>query len=176
MINYANSKIFILRTPHNNQVYYGASTSEHLYIILSQHKNLYTQYKEGKQHFREYFKLFELGENDVTIELVEKASCNNRQELKKRIKHFINNTCINNKKITNIMIDKPSEEQVDDSEEDEEPKEPKMRTRTMFSTCKGCGDSYRTAWMHQHIKCQKHLDIVAGIRERDVPSLSFSLE
>ena len=172
MINYSNSKIFILKSPHTNQVYYGASTSDFLYTIISQHKNLYTQWKEGKQHFRDYFKLFELGENDVTIELVEQINCDNRKELKKRIKHYINNTCINNKRVSNIIIEKSDKE----IPKDIEAKPAKVITRQLFSVCKDCGDTYRTSWKHQHVICKKHLDIVAGIRERDKPNLVFSLD
>lgn len=61
------------------------------------HKHQYKLYLEGKKRYHtSSVCLFELGEDNCKIELVEKYLCENLEDLLKREGHYIrNNTCVN---------------------------------------------------------------------------------
>ena len=92
MPNYQNGKIYKLWSPQGeeNEVYYGSTTLD-LGKRKTQHKNQHKTsiYKcTSKILFEKY--------DDVRIELVEKCSCNEKEELNKREGHYIRNyLCLN---------------------------------------------------------------------------------
>lgn len=92
MPNYKNGKIYKLITPHNPELIYYGSTVLPLYKRKAHHKEDYLK-KNAKIQSRE---LFELGADDVIIILVELYPCNNKEELLKQERYYIeNNPCIN---------------------------------------------------------------------------------
>ena len=91
-IDYSKAKIYKLTTIHNPDLVYYGSTVNPLYKRKGLHKGLF---KSNKLTCSSY-KLFELGIDDVEITLVEYVNCNNKEELLKRERFYIeNNNCIN---------------------------------------------------------------------------------
>jgi hypothetical protein len=89
-VDYSKSKIYKLTTIHDPELVYYGSTVNPLYKRKQVHKfwsntNKYTSSK-----------LFELGMDNVEITLVENVNCNNKEELYKRERFYIdNNICVN---------------------------------------------------------------------------------
>jgi hypothetical protein len=82
-MDYKNGKIYTLRSPHTDKYYIGSTTTilaKRLYC----HKSQFNQYIKGNQnyHYMTSYELFILGE--VTIELLEEYSCENKMQLEKR--------------------------------------------------------------------------------------------
>jgi hypothetical protein len=91
-IDYSKSKIYKLTTIHDPDLVYYGSTVNPLYKRKNDHKN---RFKNGKFECSSS-KLFELGIDDVEITLVESIICNNKEELHKRERFYIeNNNCVN---------------------------------------------------------------------------------
>jgi hypothetical protein len=92
-IDYSKGKIYKLTTIHNPDLIYYGSTVNSLYKRKGQHKCSFLQTTYNKCLS---YKLFELGVDDVEITLVESVNCNNKEELHKRERFYIeNNNCIN---------------------------------------------------------------------------------
>lgn len=90
MPDYKNGKIYKLTTPHNPELVYYGSTVLPLYKRKSQHKEHRNNHKICSK------KIFELGVDDVVITLVEACPCDNKEELIKRERFYIeNNPCVN---------------------------------------------------------------------------------
>jgi hypothetical protein len=91
-IDYSKSKIYKLTTPHDETMVYYGSTVNPLYKRKSQHKDKF----KNNELKGSSFKIFELGEDDVIITLVENVNCNSKEELHQRERHYIeNNDCVN---------------------------------------------------------------------------------
>jgi hypothetical protein len=87
-VDYSKSKIYKLTTPHDPELVYYGSTVNPLFKRKGQHKS-------GKKDCKSRI-LFELGEDDVIITLVENVNCNSKEELIQRERHYIeNNNCVN---------------------------------------------------------------------------------
>jgi len=107
MIDYKNSKIYIIKNTNNNLVYIGATTELYLSTRFQKHKSQkcsisnYINNPDNKTNWDEWY-----------IELYEKFPCNDKNELNKkegeiqRLFKNDNNYILINKKITN----KPKEE------------------------------------------------------------------
>jgi hypothetical protein len=110
MSDYSKSKIYKLISPHTNEVYYG-STKVSLSNRKSQHKTSFKKYQLTGKGYYTSFKLFELG--DVEIILVEECKdIENREQLLRRERFFIeNNDCIN-KNIPIQTIEEKKEKEV----------------------------------------------------------------
>jgi hypothetical protein len=83
MPDYKQGQIYRLWSPHTDKFYIG-STCNMLAKRLWDHRSKYNQYLKGISHFRSSFKLFELGFDDVKIELIELCPCNSKAELERR--------------------------------------------------------------------------------------------
>jgi hypothetical protein len=91
-IDYSKSKIYKLTTIHNPELVYFGSTVNSLSKRKNKHKSEFNTNKQKTSSI----KLFELGANDVIITLVENVNCNNKEELFKRERFYIeNNMCVN---------------------------------------------------------------------------------
>ena len=100
MPDYSKSKIYKLTTIHNPDLIYYGSTTVSLKKRKSGHK---AQFKSGIRKYMS-FDLFELGENDVEITLMEDFNCYSKKELQDRERWYIeNNNCIN-KKVPNRTV------------------------------------------------------------------------
>lgn len=96
MPNYALGKIYKLTHPDTDDIYIGSTAQKYLSMRLVGHKASYKSWKNGKTHYRYSFKLFELGADDVKIELVECCPCTCKEELhKKEGEHIKETKCVN---------------------------------------------------------------------------------
>lgn len=87
MPDYANGKIYKLVNDELNLTYYGSTTSQ-LYKRLFNHKH------QAKNKRFTSWKLFESGK--VEIVLVEECPCENKEQLNRRERFYIeNNECVN---------------------------------------------------------------------------------
>lgn len=87
MPDYSNGKIYKLINDELNLTYYGSTTTP-LYKRMYSHKS-YAPHKRYTSH-----RLFETG--NVDIVLVENFSCENKEQLNKRERFYIeNNDCVN---------------------------------------------------------------------------------
>ena len=92
---YKTGKIYILKHKDSDKQYIG-STIKPLNIRLSNHKTDYKRYLKGKKNYITCFELFDLGIDDVYIELLENCPCDNVIYLETReTYHIKNNECIN---------------------------------------------------------------------------------
>jgi hypothetical protein len=79
MPDYANGKIYILRSPHTHLVSIGSTTTP-LSQRMSKHRSDFKRYNAGiKTDFRTSFYIFQAG--DPYIELLENFPCGNVEEL-----------------------------------------------------------------------------------------------
>lgn len=93
MNRYQNGKIYKITCDENNLVYYG-STTRKLKQRLQNHKLNYKFFLKGKRHNVTSFDIVKY--DSCKIELVENYECNNKKELAKRERYYIeNNECCN---------------------------------------------------------------------------------
>ena len=93
MPDYSKGKIYKLVSNYTDDIYIG-STCNTLSRRKSGHKCHYMRYIDGKCNYISSFKLYEKG--DVDIVLLESCSVNNKDELYRRERYFIENyNCIN---------------------------------------------------------------------------------
>lgn len=92
---YQNGKIYKLVSDVSDDVYYG-STCMPLAKRLYEHKKAYRQYKKGRGNYVTSFKILEWGLDNCDIVLVEEYPCDNKMQLLKRERHYIENlNCVN---------------------------------------------------------------------------------
>ena len=93
---YYNGKVYKLTTPHSDMVYVG-STIATLVTRKSKHKHVYNKYKDDKVYGNMSCKLYELGADDVKIELIEDYPCGCKKDLETRERYWIEKTpnCVN---------------------------------------------------------------------------------
>jgi hypothetical protein len=76
-------------------VYYG-STTEKIYQRIRHHRSQYKDYLEGKRNYQTSYEIIKLGKGKYTITEVERVNFDERIELLKRERWYIeNNECIN---------------------------------------------------------------------------------
>lgn len=93
MVNYANSKIYAIRSHKTDEIYIG-STLQPLYMRLSAHKRNYKRYKNGSYHYVSSYKILEY--EDAYIELIEDYPCERKEELNRREGQYIRSMdCVN---------------------------------------------------------------------------------
>lgn len=93
MNKYHDSKIFKIICLKTNQTYYGATTMR-LSNAIAIYQSYYRSYLRGKYN---YISLFEILKNQCyTIRILERFSCENREELNQRLKKYLDaNQCVN---------------------------------------------------------------------------------
>ena len=93
MVDYSNGKIYRLYCNITKKCYVG-STTQSLSKRLSQHKQNYKCFLNGKYHFVSSFEILE--NNDYVIVLIENYECKNKEELFKRERFYIEQMeCVN---------------------------------------------------------------------------------
>ncbi len=94
MVNYSNSKIYKIVDNTNDNIYIG-STVKTLTQRLAQHKYDYKKYLEGQSHFITSFKILENDNYDIIL-LEEFKTCENKEQLHARERHYIDTLkCVN---------------------------------------------------------------------------------
>ena len=97
-MNYANGKIYTIRSFQTDKVYYG-STTQPLSKRFSKHKKDFKNYTQGNFSYISSFEILQY--DDAYIELVENFSCENKEQLQKREGEIIRDNLTNcaNKRI-----------------------------------------------------------------------------
>ena len=93
MVNYENGKIYRIICNTTGLQYIG-STCCSLSSRLGEHKKNYKKYLNGKSHYVTSFKILE--NNNYQITLLENTPCNNKEELLRKERYYIEMlTCVN---------------------------------------------------------------------------------
>ena len=101
MINYSNSKVYMIRPiaeHEEGEVYIGSTTKHYLSDRLFNHRNMYEAYKVGRGQGRyTVYDLFDkYGSYNCAIYLIEEVNANSKAELFAREGHYITVTkCVN---------------------------------------------------------------------------------
>ena len=94
MINYQNGKIYRIVCNITGKQYIGSTAEPTLARRLSKHVGYYKYHLKGKGNNMTSFKILE--NNDYAIILIENYPCNNKDELHKRERYFIESMdCVN---------------------------------------------------------------------------------
>jgi len=94
MPDYQLGKIYKLSSPSNNLAYYGSTAQKHISTRIGGHIKDYKCYLNNKAHYVTSFEILEC--DDYKYELIEEYPCNNKPQLKKRERWYIqNNECVN---------------------------------------------------------------------------------
>jgi len=159
MPNYQNGKIYKIVNDSSNLVYFG-STLQPLYKRFHQHKKMFHQCTSKK--------ILE-GENAKII-LVEKCPCNDKEELIKRERYYIeNNECVNKKipgrtkkeyRIQNIEKVKKHEKEYYIKNNEKIREGENERRRQEIPTICVCGGSYKKHHKARHEKTEKHINFI----------------
>jgi hypothetical protein len=95
MPNYANGKVYSIRSFQRPDLVYIGSTTQSLSRRLAKHRTEYKSYKKGKYNKTTSFDIFDVCD-DSYIELVEIVACGSKEELHRREGHWVRNTvCVN---------------------------------------------------------------------------------
>lgn len=91
MPNYANSKIYAIRSNQTDKIYIG-STVQPLSVRMAQHR---AEHKNGRTDACSSTEIMQYA--DAYIELIEEIKCENKDQLRKREGEIIRNTanCVN---------------------------------------------------------------------------------
>ena len=93
MVNYSNGKIYRIVDNTNGKQYIG-STTQPLSKRLVAHRLDYKKYTNGKCKYITSFEIIK--NNDYSIILIENVNCDNKEQLLKRERHYIESmSCVN---------------------------------------------------------------------------------
>ena len=103
MKDYNKGKIY--RIVGNGYTYYGSTCEPTLARRLAKHQADYKQYIKGNRGYVTCYKCFDNGNINFSIILVENCSCNNKDELYKRERYYIENfECVNTNIPNNLNL------------------------------------------------------------------------
>jgi hypothetical protein len=183
MPDYQLGKIYKIVCNTTGKVYYGSTCEPTLARRLAKHVGNFNGWSNGKDHFVSSFIILE--NNNYQIILVEKYPCDDKMELLKRERYFIeNNECVNKsipsrsakesvqeyykENKDNILIQKKKyyEENKNDKKEYsknhyEENKDKIILYAKIKHNC-ACGGKYTNASKSTHEKTKTHLNYIAN--------------
>lgn len=91
---YNNGKIYKIVDNTNNNIYIGSTSDKTLARRLSNHRKSYKNYLKGISNYMTSFEI--LKNNNYSIILLENYSCNNKDELLSKERHYIDTLkCVN---------------------------------------------------------------------------------
>ncbi|RZK14124.1 MAG: hypothetical protein EOO43_16805 [Flavobacterium sp.] len=94
MVNYADGKIYKIIDNTNGNIYIGSTAEPTLARRLAKHRSNYNRYLNGQCHYVTSYDILENG--DYSIILIEKYSCDSKDQLKARERfHIEGNKCVN---------------------------------------------------------------------------------
>jgi hypothetical protein len=101
MVNYQNGKIYKIYSNIDDSIcYIGSTCKEKLCQRMSQHRNDYIGWCQGKRNKISSYEIFEkFGIENCKIELIESYPCNSKDELNKKEGEFIKQFNCTNRKI-----------------------------------------------------------------------------
>jgi hypothetical protein len=93
-VNYQLGKIYKIINNINNEIYVGSTCEPILARRLAGHIGTYKQYLKGKTRYISSYKIIEMGNYEIV--LIENYPCENKDELHKRERHYIEKLeCVN---------------------------------------------------------------------------------
>jgi hypothetical protein len=98
MVNYKNSKIYKIESiTGEGDIFIGGTTKNYICNTFNQYKGNYNQYLKGDYHFLSVFEIFnKYGVNNCKITIIERFSCNDKDELNRKVGEHVKNTdCVN---------------------------------------------------------------------------------
>jgi hypothetical protein len=91
---FLRGKIYKITSPQTDKTYYGSTCEPTLEKRLNGHKSEFNKFLNGRNNYISSFEIIKFEDNQ--IELVESYPCENRGELLKRERHYIENfPCVN---------------------------------------------------------------------------------
>ena len=88
MNKYNESKIYKISSPHTDKIYIGSTAKKYLCNRIAEHTSYYKRWKaDNTNQYCSSFVLYQLG--NVEYELIELYNCNNKEELRKRERYFM---------------------------------------------------------------------------------------
>ena len=94
MVNYKQGKIYKLVDNTNGNIYVGSTCQTTLAQRLSEHVSKYKMYMNGKYNYVTSFEIIKNGNYDIV--LLEACSCETKDELHARERHYIESlNCVN---------------------------------------------------------------------------------
>ena len=97
MVNYEYAKIYRLIDNTNGNVYIGSTCEPTLARRLVVHRSDYKCWLKGTKDYTSAFEIMK--NNDYTIDLIEHVKCKSKDQLKSRLRYYLeNNECINIRK------------------------------------------------------------------------------
>jgi hypothetical protein len=95
VVDYSKGKIYKLVSP-SGLIYVGSTCEPTIAIRKAKHKSNFKGWKNGKSNFVTSFKLFEEDEDNVVIVLIEEFPCENKMQLHKQERFYIETLdCVN---------------------------------------------------------------------------------
>jgi hypothetical protein len=162
MPNFANAKIYCIRSHQTQQIYIG-STTQPLYKRFSKHKTMYCSSKEIMKY------------PDCYIELLENYACADKNELNRREGQLIRlHNCINKNIAGRTPIEWREEHKDELKQSRDEHKDEKQQYDIQYRTdnkqirnekqnkpniCT-CGSHYTQSNKQQHFKTHKHKEFI----------------
>ncbi len=150
MNKYQNGKIYKLVNTEGTLTYIG-STTQPLAKRKANHHSNYKNWKNGKTNYVTSYKIFEDDEHGCKIILLEAFPCDNKTELEKRERYYIeNNQCINKVRPT-----RTGKEYYYDNKDAILEYRRQYREENAGQSCI-CGSHYPIEQKSRHIKTMKH--------------------
>ena len=85
---YNKSKIYKISSPHTDKIYIGSTTKKYLCSRIAEHTSYFNTWnKDNTKQYCSSFVLYQLG--NVEYELIELYNCNNKEELTKRERYWM---------------------------------------------------------------------------------------
>ena len=158
-MDYANGKIYTIRSYQTDKIYIG-STTQTLTRRLSKHKSNFKRWKNGgKDNYVSSFELFKYA--DVYIELLELCPCDTKIELCKREGELIREIDCINKNVAGRTMNEyradNKEKLKEQTKEWRENNKDKIKDRESIKYDCECGGKYTCASKARHLKTNKHL-------------------
>ena len=165
---YQNGKIYKLVSDVSDDVYYG-STCLPLAKRFWKHKDGYNQFtKRRKGNYVSSFPILARGFNTVDIVLVEEYPCDNKMQLLRRERYYIeNNDCVNKQVPTRTQkeyrADNRNRINARKREHYLENKERINLSKKIVVNCP-CGSNVKKGDIAKHMKTKKHKDFELELR------------
>jgi hypothetical protein len=139
-----NGKVYKLVSPNTDRIYIG-STKQTLAQRINGHREKYKAWKSNLHHYTTAFDIFEAG--NTTIELIELYPCENREALRIREQHHLEQNpeiCVNKlKAYISAEDEKKHNEEIHHCE---------------------CGGKYSNHHKNRHIETELHQNFLNGIK------------
>ena len=174
MNKYQNGKIYKLVNTEGTLTYIG-STTQTLAKRKANHHSNYKSWKNGRQNYITSFKIFDEDEEGCQIVLLEAFPCNNREELEKRERYYIESiNCVNKYRPSRIIKEyikryrEENREKIQEFQKQyyEDNKEKINQYKNQKHKCV-CDGIHTTANKNQHLKSIKHINYINSVKSQE---------